>query len=72
MAARRVIYGVNTSFGPMCNKIISEPDIEALGLLPAVTNTVMVSLEDRMDYDEPEPFPFSARHWLGLSSDVSH
>lgn len=28
--AKRVIYGVNTSFGPMCNKIISDSDIEAL------------------------------------------
>ena len=24
VAARRIIYGVNTSFGPMCNKIIAE------------------------------------------------
>jgi histidine ammonia-lyase len=28
--AKRIIYGVNTSFGPMCNKIIGEADIEAL------------------------------------------
>ncbi len=28
--AKRVIYGVNTSFGPMCNKIISDEEIEAL------------------------------------------
>jgi histidine ammonia-lyase len=28
--AQRIIYGVNTSFGPMCNKIISDSDIEAL------------------------------------------
>jgi len=28
--AKRIIYGVNTSFGPMCNKIISDDDIEAL------------------------------------------
>jgi histidine ammonia-lyase len=28
--AKRIIYGVNTSFGPMCNKIISDNDIEAL------------------------------------------
>lgn len=28
--AKRVIYGVNTSFGPMCNKIINNDDIEAL------------------------------------------
>lgn len=28
--ARRVIYGVNTSFGPMCNKIIADADIETL------------------------------------------
>jgi histidine ammonia-lyase len=30
IAAKRIIYGVNTSFGPMCNKIISDDDIEAL------------------------------------------
>ena len=30
VAANRVIYGVNTSFGPMCNKIIDDEQIEAL------------------------------------------
>lgn len=30
VAARRIIYGVNTSFGPMCNKIIEDAEIEAL------------------------------------------
>ncbi|MEZ4601629.1 MAG: aromatic amino acid ammonia-lyase [Syntrophotaleaceae bacterium] len=30
VAARRIIYGVNTSFGPMCNKIIEDREIEAL------------------------------------------
>ncbi len=29
VAAKRVIYGVNTSFGPMCNKIIDDGEIEA-------------------------------------------
>lgn len=28
--AKRVIYGVNTSFGPMCNKIIDDDQIEEL------------------------------------------
>jgi histidine ammonia-lyase len=28
--ARRIIYGVNTSFGPMCNKIINDEEIEIL------------------------------------------
>ena len=27
---KKVIYGVNTSFGPMCNKIINDREIEAL------------------------------------------
>jgi histidine ammonia-lyase len=27
---KKIIYGVNTSFGPMCNKIINEKDIETL------------------------------------------
>lgn len=26
-----------------------------------------VEVEDEMDYDEPEPLPFSARHWLGAA-----
>jgi hypothetical protein len=26
-----------------------------------------VETEDEMDYDEPEPLPFSARHWLGAA-----
>ncbi|OGV53119.1 MAG: histidine ammonia-lyase [Lentisphaerae bacterium GWF2_44_16] len=30
IAAKKIIYGVNTSFGPMCNKIISENEIEKL------------------------------------------
>ncbi|MFO7753796.1 MAG: aromatic amino acid ammonia-lyase [Desulfobacteraceae bacterium] len=28
--AKKVIYGVNTSFGPMCNKIINDREIETL------------------------------------------
>ena len=28
--AGRIVYGVNTSFGPMCNKIISDDEIEQL------------------------------------------
>ncbi len=30
IAQKRIIYGVNTSFGPMCNKIINDDEIEAL------------------------------------------
>lgn len=30
VAKGRIIYGVNTSFGPMCNKIISDDEIEKL------------------------------------------
>lgn len=26
-----------------------------------------VAVEDQMNYDEPEPLPFSARHWLGAA-----
>ena len=26
-----------------------------------------VAVEDSLDYDEPEPIPFSARHWLGAA-----
>ncbi len=32
LAARKIIYGINTSFGPMCNKIIAEGEIETLQL----------------------------------------
>ncbi|WP_027389449.1 HAL/PAL/TAL family ammonia-lyase [Chrysiogenes arsenatis] len=30
ITARKIIYGVNTSFGPMCNQIIEDNQIEAL------------------------------------------
>jgi histidine ammonia-lyase len=30
IASKRIIYGVNTSFGPMCNKIIDDEQIETL------------------------------------------
>lgn len=30
VAEKQVIYGVNTSYGPMCNKIINDRDIETL------------------------------------------
>jgi histidine ammonia-lyase len=30
VSARRIIYGVNTSFGPMCNKIIGDDELGAL------------------------------------------
>ncbi len=30
VAANRIIYGVNTSFGPMCNKIIDREELERL------------------------------------------
>ena len=26
-----------------------------------------IEIEDQMDYDEPEPLPFAARHWLGAA-----
>ena len=26
-----------------------------------------VKLDDELDYDEPEPLPFPARHWLGAA-----
>jgi len=30
VSEHRIIYGVNTSFGPMCNKIINDKDVEKL------------------------------------------
>ncbi|MBN1141357.1 MAG: aromatic amino acid lyase [Deltaproteobacteria bacterium] len=30
VAAQAIIYGINTSFGPMCNKIIADAEIETL------------------------------------------
>ena len=31
------------------------------------TFTRAVELEDALEYDEPEPLPFSPRHWLGAA-----
>ena len=28
---------------------------------------IAVSFEDQLTYDEPEPLPFAARHWLGAA-----
>jgi len=41
----------------------------AEGNLDAAVNTFEqgVALEDQLDYDEPEPLPFAARHWLGAA-----
>ena len=37
--------------------------------LPAAIDafTKAVKLEDTLEYDEPEPLPFAARHWLGAA-----
>ena len=40
---------------------VNQGDIEAA--LEAFGQAV--TLEDALDYDEPEPLPFAARHWLG-------
>ncbi len=41
----------------------------AAGDLPGAIDSFerAVSLEDAMGYDEPEPLPFAARHWLGAA-----
>ena len=41
----------------------------AAGDLPGAINAFerAVALEDAMGYDEPEPLPFAARHWLGAA-----
>ena len=41
----------------------------AAGDLPGAIRSFerAVSLEDAMEYDEPEPLPFAARHWLGAA-----
>ena len=47
---------------------ILEGEIQrAAGDLPGAIRSLerAVSLEDAMGYDEPEPLPFAARHWLG-------
>ncbi|WOJ96241.1 hypothetical protein R0137_13435 [Congregibacter brevis] len=43
--------------------LISEGD--SAGALEAFQTAV--SLEDSLGYDEPEPLPFAARHWLGAA-----
>jgi tetratricopeptide (TPR) repeat protein len=39
------------------------------GSLPAAITSFeqAVALEDGLEYDEPEPLPFAARHWLGAA-----
>jgi tetratricopeptide (TPR) repeat protein len=41
----------------------------AAGDLPAAIASLerAASIEDEMGYDEPEPLPFAARHWLGAA-----
>ncbi|MFK8042677.1 tetratricopeptide repeat protein, partial [Congregibacter sp.] len=43
--------------------LLSEGD--SAGALSAFRTAV--SLEDSLGYDEPEPLPFAARHWLGAA-----
>ncbi len=43
--------------------LASEDDLD--GAIAAFTKAIEV--EDLMDYDEPEPLPFAARHWLGAA-----
>ena len=31
------------------------------------TFLIAVDVEDQIEYDEPEPLPFAARHWLGAA-----
>lgn len=44
------------------------------GDLPAATRAFehAVVLEDALIYDEPEPLPFAARHWLGAALLEAH
>lgn len=50
-------------------RILEGEILRAEGGLPAaiVAFETAVALEDEMDYDEPEPLPFAARHWLGAA-----
>ncbi len=43
--------------------------LRAEGNLPKAIEALerAVKLEDEIEYDEPEPLPFSARHWLGAA-----
>jgi tetratricopeptide (TPR) repeat protein len=50
---------------------------DAAGALAAFSRAV--AIEDQLEYDEPEPLPFAARHWLGAellelgrASDAQH
>lgn len=49
---------------------ILDGEITRMGgdLTAAITKfEAAVKLDDEMDYDEPEPLPFPARHWLGAA-----
>ena len=37
------------------------------GAAPSRRSSSAVALEDALTYDEPEPLPFAARHWLGAA-----
>ncbi|MEM9209250.1 MAG: hypothetical protein AAGA61_08380, partial [Pseudomonadota bacterium] len=55
---------VGTAAGILDGEILWELD-DLNGAISAFERAVEV--EDEMDYDEPEPLPFSARHWLGAA-----
>ena len=41
--------------------------VTAISAAPITKFETAVKLDDEMDYDEPEPLPFPARHWLGAA-----
>ncbi len=55
---------VGTAAGILDGEILWELD-DLDGAISAFERAV--ETEDEMDYDEPEPLPFSARHWLGAA-----
>jgi len=65
------LFGVNQAkqlFGVLVGILEGEIALSSGAQAPAVAAfEKAVSIEDSLVWDEPEPLPFSARHWLGAA-----
>ena len=54
--------------GPVAHILAGEIERADGNLTAAITSfREAARIEDEMEYDEPEPLPFAARHWLGAA-----
>jgi len=62
-------FGANSAkslFGVLAGILEGEIALAGAGRAAAITAfEKAVAIEDALEWDEPEPLPFSARHWLG-------